>query len=86
MNLKTSCCSCFESLSSDIRVKIVNLLQKKGRLSVSGIVSEFKLTQPTITHHLRDLENNGLVGTEKIGRQVFYSLKDKCKGGCDVLN
>lgn len=86
MKLKLQCTGCFEGLSDKSRIAIVNLLSQKNKLSVNDIVKHFKLKQPTITHHLRNLEENGIVASEKIGRQVFYFLKSKCKGGCDVFN
>jgi ArsR family transcriptional regulator len=34
------------------------------------------LTQPTASHHLRILENVGLVKDRKEGKWVFYALHD----------
>jgi ArsR family transcriptional regulator, arsenate/arsenite/antimonite-responsive transcriptional repressor len=86
MKLKQQCCGCFEGLSSDSRMEIVNLLSNHEKLSVNEIAGHFKLKQPTITHHLRNLEENGILASKKIGRQVFYFLKPKCKGECHVFN
>lgn len=86
MKLKSICCSCFEGLANDTRVAIINLLQERGKLSVSEIVRNFKLRQPTITHHLHYLEKADLLASEKKGRQVFYFLHPKCKEGeCHVF-
>ena len=86
MKLKSICCSCFEGLANDTRVAIINLLQEKGKISVSEIAGHFKLRQPTITHHLHYLEKAGLLASKKEGRQVFYSLHPKCeKGECHVF-
>jgi ArsR family transcriptional regulator len=84
MKLKQQCCGCFEGLSSDSRMGIVNLLSNHKKLSVNEICGHFK--QPTITHHLKNLEENGILSSEKIGRQVFYFMKPKCKGECHVFN
>ncbi len=35
------------------------------------------LTQPNLSHHVRRLENAGLVRSEKRGRWVYYSLTDE---------
>ena len=86
MKLKQQCCSCFEGLSSDSRMEIVNLLSGNKKLSVNEIAGHFQLKQPTITHHLKYLEEKGLLSSKKIGRQVFYFLKAKCKGECHVFN
>lgn len=86
MKLKQQCTGCFESLSDNCRIEIVNLLSGDKKLSVNEICSHFNLKQPTITHHLKYLEENGILSSKKIGRQVFYFLKSKCKGECHVFN
>jgi ArsR family transcriptional regulator, arsenate/arsenite/antimonite-responsive transcriptional repressor len=86
MKLKQQCTGCFEGLSDDCRMEIVNLLSNHEKLSVNEICSHFKLKQPTITHHLKNLEENGILASKKNGRQVFYFLKPKCKGECHVFN
>lgn len=86
MKLKSNCVSCFCGLSVDSRIAIVNLLQEKGKMSVSAIAKQFSLSQPTITHHLHYLENAGILASEKKGRRVFYSIHTKCKKGeCHVF-
>ncbi|MFC1727049.1 ArsR/SmtB family transcription factor [Patescibacteria group bacterium] len=81
MKLTSDCCDCFAGLATKSRVEIVNLLQKKEKMTVSEIVNNFKLTQPTITHHLRYLKEAGLVSSAKKGRQVYYFISQKCKEG-----
>jgi DNA-binding transcriptional ArsR family regulator len=85
MEIKQQCRGCFEGLANKSRLTIVNLLSKNQKMSVGEIVSHFKLRQPTITHHLRYLEDAGIVSSEKKGRRVFYFLSPKCKGECDVF-
>jgi ArsR family transcriptional regulator len=48
-------------------------------LSVTEVIDKLAqegkvLTQPTVSHHLAELKNAGLVTVRKDGRQVFYSL------------
>lgn len=76
-----SCASCFAGLSDKTRVGIVNLLLEKGEMSVLEIVEHFKLTQPTITHHLKYLKKAGVLESSKKGRKVFYFISPKCKKG-----
>ena len=62
------------------------LLQKKEEMSVLEIARKFNLTQPTITHHLKYLEEVGILKSRKDGRKVFYSIHPKCsKDICRVF-
>ena len=81
MKFSDNCCSCFSGLSTKSRIGIVNLLQEKGKMSVLEIAKQFRLTQPTITHHLQYLKKAGLVESKKHGRKVYYSISQKCKKG-----
>jgi len=76
-----SCAPCFAGLSDKTRIKIINLLLKKDKLSVLEIVEKFNLTQPTITHHLKYLEKAGVLKSLKKGRKVYYFVSPKCKKG-----
>ena len=52
-------------------------------LSVSEIVAQLRVTQPTVSHHLRVLREAGLVKREKRGKEVFYTLiQEKMAQGC----
>ncbi len=81
MKFSADCCDCFAGLATKNRIKIVNLLQKEGRLPVLEIARHFRLAQPTITHHLHYLKEAGLLDSVKKGRQVFYFVSQKCKEG-----
>lgn len=84
MDFDNSCASCFLGLSCGIRIEIINLLKKK-KLSVNEIAKHFKVTQPTISHHLKYLENSEIITSKKEGRKVFYSLNPKCDKDCDLF-
>ena len=87
MKLSTDCCHCFASLADKSRLEIVNLLQKKGQMSVMEIAENFDLKQPTITHHLKYLQGSGVLGSKKKGRKVYYFISQKCyEGECGLFN
>ena len=75
---KTWCPQCFKALSTKVRASMINLLQEKGEMSVMEIVSHFKLTQPTISYHLSELANSGILKSRNEGRKVIYSLNPNC--------
>ena len=65
------CCLTFHALSNKSRLEILKLL-KKQEMCVSDICKQFRMTQPSISHHLDILKRAGLVMCEKRGREVFY--------------
>lgn len=63
----------FKALSDNNRIKILHLL--KGEKSTFGnIESNFELTQPTISHHIKILKEVGLIVEEKQGKNKCYSI------------
>ncbi len=47
---------------------------RAGPRAVSDIASEFDVTRPAVSQHLRVLEEAGLVRSHRSGRQNFYGL------------
>ncbi|MCK4225875.1 helix-turn-helix transcriptional regulator [candidate division WOR-3 bacterium] len=62
-------------LGDKTRLRILRLL-REGEKSVSKIVKSLKLTQPTISHHLKKLEEAGLVVKRQYKNWVFYRLNE----------
>lgn len=61
-------------LADENRLRI--LLSVKEKKSVSTIVEELKLSQPLVSHHLKELKRSLLVSVERQGPFVFYELRD----------
>ena len=68
----------FKALADTTRLRIIGLLAVR-EMCVCEVMVALDLTQPTASHHLRILENIGLVKDRKEGKWVFYSLKDAIK-------
>ncbi len=62
-----------KALSDPNRVKIVKMLQHKS-LCVCEIQATLQLAQPTVSKHLKILEDAGLVDCQKSGLWVNYQL------------
>jgi len=60
-------------LADSTRLKILTIL-KQGEKNVSKIVEGMKLSQPTVSHHLKKLEEAGLVLKRQYKRWVFYQV------------
>lgn len=65
----------FKALADPIRLRILGLLSSR-EMCVCEVMVALDLTQPTASHHLRILENVGLVKDRKEGKWVFYSIAD----------
>lgn len=64
-----------KSLSDGNRLKIL-LLLGSGRKSVSAIVEAIDLSQPLVSHHLKELRRSLLVNVQREGPFVYYTLAD----------
>jgi ArsR family transcriptional regulator, zinc-responsive transcriptional repressor len=63
-------------LSDDNRLRIL-LFLNNGKKSVSQIVEELHLSQPLVSHHLKELKRFLLVRIEKSGPFIYYEMTDK---------
>ncbi len=64
-----------KALSDPNRVKILKMLQRRA-LCVCEIRAALEISQPTVSSHLKALENADLVRSRKEGLWVIYSLAD----------
>lgn len=65
-----------KSLSDENRLRIL-LSVSNGKKSVSAIVEELDLSQPLISHHLKELKRSLLVNIERSGPFIYYEIADK---------
>ena len=63
-----------KALSDPNRVKILKILQHKSDMCVCELKSLLHIAQPTVSKHLKILEEAGLVEYRKEGLWVNYSL------------
>ena len=63
----------FKALNDPTRRQILELLQEKD-LTAGEIAEQFKISFPSISHHLDLLRQAKLVTSEKDGQYVYYSL------------
>jgi len=70
-----------KALADEGRLRIVILLVGKKKLCVCEIKELIGLSQPTISSHLRLLENAGILESSKEGLWVNYSLNSNTSEG-----
>lgn len=64
--------SLFVALGDEQRQRILLTFEPGERLNVSQIVSCSALSRTAVSHHLKVLRQAGALGTEKIGKEVYY--------------
>lgn len=76
MDLKT-----VEKISKAIgdphRIKILQAVKKQGCMPCSDICEMIDLTQSSVSHHVKQLIDAGLLIPEKEGRNMKYTLDKK---------
>jgi ArsR family transcriptional regulator, arsenate/arsenite/antimonite-responsive transcriptional repressor len=65
--------SVFKALADPTRREILGLLQKRDMFP-GEIVDHFKMTKPSLSHHLDILKKAGLILPERKGQNILYSL------------
>lgn len=70
-----------KALADETRQAILRLLRDR-EMCVGEIVARFKLTQPTISHHLGLLRRAGLVLARREGKQTYYTINHCCMEAC----
>ncbi|MEM3364006.1 MAG: metalloregulator ArsR/SmtB family transcription factor [Candidatus Micrarchaeia archaeon] len=65
-----------KALADDTRFRIVELLLN-GKLCVCKIFPQVKKAQPTVSLQLKKLERLGVISSKRMGRRVFYEIRNK---------
>lgn len=67
--------SVFKAFCDENRLQILQLLRGGERCACS-ILEEMKITQPTLSHHMKILCDSGVVAGRKEGRWMHYSISE----------
>ncbi|OXB91909.1 transcriptional regulator [Parageobacillus galactosidasius] len=63
----------YKALADPTRRDILNLLRNKD-LTAGEIADHFRISKPSISHHLNLLKQADLVHAEKDGQYIYYSI------------
>jgi ArsR family transcriptional regulator len=65
-----------KALADPARLRLLSLIQSApdGEACVSDLTAPLRLSQPTVSHHLRILTEAGLIEREKRGVFAYYRL------------
>ncbi len=67
----------FKALGHPARIAIIEYLLKKSACVCGEIVDELPLAQPTVSQHLKELRNAGLIKGSVEGAAVCYCIDEK---------
>jgi ArsR family transcriptional regulator len=64
------------TLADPTRARILRLIRESadGRMLVGRLAEALELRQPTVSHHMKALRDEGIVVREPDGRRVWYSI------------
>ncbi len=66
-----------KALGHPARVAIIDYLLKVDTCICGDIVNELPLAQPTVSQHLKELKNAGLIKGEIEGNSICYCIDEK---------
>jgi ArsR family transcriptional regulator len=66
----------FSALADPVRLRVLSMLaaSPEGEVCVCDFVGPLGKSQPTVSHHLKILNDAGLVQGDRRGKWVWYSL------------
>ena len=77
-----------------VKLEILQLLGSNGAMDVSSLCEQIGAgcEISMMSHHLSKMRDNGILNSEKTGKQVFYNIADKsvlrlldCLDKCDLI-
>ena len=67
-----------KALAHPARLKLVVVLAEHDEVCVCDLTEAIGMDMSTVSGHLTQLENAGIVESEKRGQMVFYRVRVKC--------
>lgn len=64
----------FKSLSEEVRIRILLLLQEQEELCICDLMAALELPQSTVSRHVAYLKNTGWLNDRRGGVWMYYSL------------
>lgn len=83
-----------KTIAHPVKLEILEVLEANEPLDVGTICQQIgaDCDPSMMSHHLAKMKDNGLLDSEKRGRQVYYSIADRtilrifdCMENCDLI-
>ncbi|MFZ3498239.1 ArsR/SmtB family transcription factor [Streptomyces sp. 5.8] len=67
----------FKALADPVRLRIASIVAccPAGEVCMGEIASEFSVSGPTISHHLKKLREAGVLSSERRANEVYYQVR-----------
>lgn len=76
----------FVALGDEHRQRILLAFEPGERLNISQIVAASTLSRTAVTHHLKVLQQGGVLQSEKVGKEVYFWIdKDHMTDGLQCV-
>lgn len=66
-----------KALSDPNRLKILEQVKQEGNMACSCLINFLNLAQPSVSHHIKQLTDAGLLIPHKEGRNISYTIDNK---------
>ena len=81
-----------KAISHGTRLSVIALLAEQEEMNVSQLVEKLNCEQSLLSHHLTDMRAKGILICRRVGKNCYYSLKNKqivqiidCIKSCNCL-
>jgi len=64
----------FKALSDPTRVRLLSLIAETGEACICDLTEPVGLSQPTVSHHMKQLADAGLVTRTQRGKWAYYAV------------
>lgn len=75
----------FKALSVENRIRIIELLKRRGVCCVNAITRELGITQSAVSQHLRLLRQLNLLKSERKGYWIHYRINEEKLERCRLI-
>jgi len=84
----------FKTIAHPVRLEVLEILEAEEPLDVSTLCSRIssECEISMMSHHLAKMKDNGILTSDKKGKQVYYRIADRhilnlfdCMENCDLL-
>lgn len=69
-----------KALAEASRLRVAGILAERGEVCACDLLEELSISQPTLSHHMRVLQDAGLVACRRQGKWCHYSLVPEAMG------
>lgn len=68
----------FKMLANSTRLRLLHALARSGELCVNDLADSLGMKQQAVSNQLQRLSARGIVGSRRMGNQIFYRIVDSC--------